>query len=231
MAESKYKEDGSLTLNLHAGVHLHLPFGLGEKSEWLGQDDNRLDVISDWIIKHKDLFHGKKVLDLGSNAGHFPFIFAILGAEVIAVEPNLENTALFRILLDNFPESKRITLLEEDLRDIDYKSISKIDVLSTLGLIYHLNRPWEIMKIILEETKPDLWLLESMLWQEKEEVLEAGGKAWESFRDELVFHPSDRDIEKGVRSLGYQPGRLDFGGKFHSKDGSPRGFWVCLKYV
>src|SRR5712692_7377433 len=55
----------------------------------LGDDEgNRLARMTEWIKQHSGLIKNRTVLDLGSNAGHFPLLYALLGAsKVVAVEP------------------------------------------------------------------------------------------------------------------------------------------------
>src|SRR5258707_926371 len=61
---------------------LGYPLSLG------GDEGNRLALMTQWIKQHSELVKHRTVLDLGSNAGHFPLLYALLGAsKVVAVEP------------------------------------------------------------------------------------------------------------------------------------------------
>ena len=210
---------------IHAGglVHLHLPDGTE-----VGQDDHRLGVISAWLRTNAHLFTFKRILDLGSNCGHFPFVFRAIGAEVVAVEPNGENIAMFRRIHEVFADD-RITIIQDDLRRVNFDALGRFDVLSTIGLVYHLNRPWEAMAAILQATGARLWLVESCLWPKTHETIEAGRAPDQSFQEETVLHPDTEEIERGIRECGFVPTRVDLGPTFRSDDKTPRGFWLARK--
>ena len=204
-------------------VHLALPDGTV-----IGRDDHRLGVISAWIRATAHLFAFKRVLDLGSNCGHFPIVYRDLGAEVVAVEPNEQNVAVFRGLLGVLG-AERVTILQEDLRRVDFAALGAFNVLSTIGLIYHLNRPWEAMAAILRATGASLWLVESTLWPEVSEVREGGGTPDCAFGPEQVLHPTEAEVERGIRECGFIPTRINLGPTYRSDDKTPRGFWIARR--
>ena len=213
--------------HLGALVHLTLPDG-----SVCGRDEHRLDVMSGWMRRNRNLLDGKRVLDLGSNTGHFPIVMAQLGARVVSVEPDPKNLAFFADLLAVYEFGQpEIEILERNLRDVDYAAeVGSCDVLSTLGLIYHMNRPWQILDHVLKATGASLWLLESSIWPEISEVWEGGnGCSDRSFSQEFVLHPTAEEVERGIRECGFVPERVDLGPDYRSEDKTPRGFWMATK--
>ena len=213
-------------IDLPAGslAHIHLKDG-----RVAGRDDCRLDVISSWIQLHSEMFNQKKVLDLGSNVGHFPIVMAQVGADVVAVEPRLRSVQVFHWLKDCAKDVfGDIEILDQDLRKLDLAG-RRFDVVSTLGLIYHLERPWQVMSAILAQVKPAVWILESQLYETTTSEVEGAPEqnATFSYNTERVLRPTAEEVERGIRECGYVPERIDLGPTYKSENGCPRGFWVA----
>jgi len=99
---------------------------------------------------------GAIVLDLGSNAGHWPKTYLEWGAKrVVCVEGREE----FRPVLAELG-------LEYEIRDIrDFRITHPVfDILSALGLVYHLARPWDLLRRLYDESGAQLMVVESQLW-------------------------------------------------------------------
>lgn len=200
----------------------------------IGKDDLRLGAMTRWMHLKRDLFQGQRILDLGSNCGHFPFVYQGLGAsKIVAVEPRKQFGAVFQALCQHLP-GDRIEWFEGDLRTVqlpfdwpDGRSW-RYNVLSTLGIVYHLQDPWETLRPYVAR-KPDFWLVESMLFTEFGKVVEGGpdGDASKAFNVEEVDRPTAESVEAGIRSLGYEPERIDLGPGYRSESGHARGFWVA----
>ena len=205
-------------------IHLTTPSGIV-----VGRDESRLDNITAWIMGNLDLA-GKAVLDVGSNVGHFPIVYGQMGAKVVAVEPRVEIVDQFQTLLDDHFCGLDVRILCQEMRQVDYAAIGPVEVLSTLGLIYHLNEPWLALEPILKACRPSIWLLESCLWGTTHTSDEGGpeGMATLAYVTERVLRPTAEDVEKGILSLGYKFRRIDLGPTYKSENGSPRGFWLCV---
>ena len=211
---------------LHKGSLIHLQID----DEWLGSDDFRLDNISRWMRENKALFKWKRVLDIGSNCGHFPVIYEELGAFVTAIEPHSKNLKVFREVSERLKSN--ISIIGKSLREVDYLAFGQIDVLSTIGLIYHLENPWQIMKKIIESINPSLWLVESALWEATNTKYESASSkifssASLSYHDENVLHPCLDEVKRGIRECGFVPEVIDLGPTYKSEDGRKRVFLKC----
>jgi SAM-dependent methyltransferase len=103
-----------------------------------GDYDGRLGPLTDWANLCRHLFKDKTILDLGSNAGHFPIEYIRAGAKkVYAVEGRQE-------FLDQWKEFSPLVPLDlstvewhtSDVRDFGMPG--KVDIVSCLGLLYHV---------------------------------------------------------------------------------------------
>ena len=216
----------SEAIPLHKGSLIHLQID----DEWLGSDDFRLDNITRWLRENKVLFQGKKVLDIGSNCGHFPVIYEELGAFVAAIEPHGKNLQVFRKICEQL--NSTISIIGKSLREVDYLGLGQIDILSTIGLIYHLENPWQIMKRIIQSINPSLWLIESALWDSTNTKYESSSSkifssASLSYHQENVLHPSLDEVKRGIRECGFSPEIIDLGPTYKSEDGRKRVFLKC----
>lgn len=206
------------------GTLLHWVFHDGTE---IGKDDGRLDVISAWIRKNADLFNGKRILDLGSNSGQFPFVYEQMGASyVVAVEPREQHADVFYYMRGKL--NSNVSFRWCDLRNLHPYDIIDFEVLSTIGIIYHLKDPWNVLARFLDSSKPAVWIVESMLFEHPGKILEGGPEDDPStaYTQELVERPTAEYIEMEMRNLGYEPERIDLGPTYKSNDGTPRGFWV-----
>lgn len=110
---------------------------LSDGSIFGGDYDGRLGPLTDWVNNNAHLFRGKTILDLGSNAGHFPIEYVRAGASrVIAVEGRPEFVDQWRETYPAFPlDLSPVEWLVSDVREISY---NRADIVSCLGLLYHI---------------------------------------------------------------------------------------------
>lgn len=97
------------------------------------------------IISLTGNISGKRVLDLGCNAGLFSILSAIDGAEeVISIEKGKRQfkQALFvKEYFDDFYKKEfPITYINSDVAFLDVPSIGKFDVVLALSILYHVGQ-------------------------------------------------------------------------------------------
>ena len=215
-------------LTLPQGALIHI------KPNEIGRDDGRLDVLSNWIQDNASLLTNTKILDIGSNCGHFLFLYSQLGAnKVIGIEGRKEFVNTFNIIKSEYYKDNNIEIINSDLRDIDYNNIGHIHILSTIGIIYHVEGIEDILKIILDITKPEVWFVESQLWNDTHKFIEggSGSDATQSIKQELVLRPNAKTVEDMIQRFGYTHIRMPLSDLYAldsiAKD--PRGFWLCIR--
>ena len=122
--------------------------------------DGRLGIIEAYLFM-QDIFENKTILDLGSNAGHFPIEYIRRGAKkVIAVEGRKEFEDQWHEIKKEIYEidTDKIEWITADIRD--FNPDFDYDILSCLGLVYHLNDAWNVIRKYL---KSEFVIIESQL--------------------------------------------------------------------
>ncbi len=109
----------------------------------------RMPPVADWRLRRfvqlvADLL-GKpisqaRVLDLACLEGHYAIEFALHGAEVTALEIRDDNIAKARYAKEQMGLHK-LTLVQDDVRNISVEKYGHFDVIICAGLIYHLDVP------------------------------------------------------------------------------------------
>lgn len=105
-----------------------------------------------------DRIHGKRTLDIGCNAGYDPFYMNALGAaESVGLEPHLFFLhAMFLNAVYQRPGVSFHNLGWEDLGRVDF---GDFDLVSCLGLIYHIREPIHLLEKIATVMRPGAELL------------------------------------------------------------------------
>lgn len=189
-----------------------------------GDSGNRLGPMTKWIRDNAELFRDKSILDLGSNAGHFPVVYAQCGAkEVLAVEGRKEfETAYYSDVAPVFPGP--IMWVVADIRNFTVSG--GWDVLSCLGLIYHVEDGWNHLKRLAEESGASILILDSQLWHVAGVAHESGNENTNCLRkDEMVPKPSAESVERWLAEQGWGYSRV-----LHNwqTNGDMRGMW-CVR--
>jgi SAM-dependent methyltransferase len=82
-----------------------------------------------------------RVLDLACLEGHYGIEFALHGAEVMAIEIREANIEKARFAQRELGLTERLTLVQDDVRNISVEKYGQFDVIICAGLIYHLDVP------------------------------------------------------------------------------------------
>lgn len=88
---------------------------------------------------------GKRVLELGALEGGHTLQLARKGATVVAVEGRPANYQRCLFVKDFF-QLEKVEFLLADLRTVDFRSLGCFDVIFNVGVLYHLNEPWRLLK-------------------------------------------------------------------------------------
>jgi len=176
--------------------------------EWINRHQQRKRYFFDPLVK-ANLFNGKRVLDLGCNAGFWALNAIDAGCEYVlgidAREVHIEQANLvfrlmgvpaprYRFIRDNvFTESR-------DLWGVQF------DIVLCLGLLYHVCKPVELLEKI-SRVNTDLLLIDSTICDNDGSIIELREEPLDDPRMsadyELVFLPSPKAVHKMVAAVGY----------------------------
>jgi hypothetical protein len=98
---------------------------------------------------------GMRVLDIGSNACHFPLLYRKWGAKYVRC---LEGRPEFQQFAKTFGFDMEVA----DMRV--YVPTEQYDVVSALGMIYHLADPWRHLRRIYDASGAKCLIVESQIW-------------------------------------------------------------------
>lgn len=137
-------------------VRRRLPDGRVVGSDY----DGRLQALerSMELLEIPRIVAGGRVLDLGCNAGHWPAKYLDWGAaSVTGVEGRGEFRETFNLVTRGGAE-----FVEADVRT--YVPDQPHDILSALGLIYHLRSPWPVIRRLYDKCCAKLAIVEAQIY-------------------------------------------------------------------
>jgi tRNA (mo5U34)-methyltransferase len=182
---------------------------------------------------------GKRVLDLGCNAGYWSlaaieagcdFVCGIDGRKMHIEQANLVFEA-------NGVDRKRYNFLECDLLKTDMAKLGNFDVVLCLGLLYHVNRPIELLESI-RRSNTDLLVIDTSLHPGDQPILHLQHDTLTDPRSavesSLVFFPTVTAVIEMVRLFGYhgvvlRPDFDDYTGAEDFREGTRRAFLCARK--
>lgn len=181
-------------------IHCQLTEGI------LGNDEhNRLGPMTAWLGEHAALFRDKRVLDLGSNAGHFPLVYALRGASAVtAVEPRKVFADFFqREIRPRVTAAGRVSYITADVRD--FVPFNRYEVLSCLGLLYHVQDGWAHLERLVRQSGATTLIFDSQIWPSDHKAFETARSNTNCARLlERVPHPSFASVEAFFNRMGWQ---------------------------
>ncbi len=147
------------------------------------------------IRTHVDL---RSAVDVGCGVGYFSKFLADLGLNVIAVDGRDENAAEGR---RRHPE---ITFLTKDVEDRAFPQIGTFDFVLCVGLLYHLENPFQALRNLQAVTGRILFI-ESMCTTGPTPVMELldEGPTEDQGLNFVAFYPSEACLVKMLYRSGF----------------------------
>ena len=152
---------------------------------------------------------GKRILDLGCNAGYWAleaiksgadYVMGIDGREMHIDQANF----VFEVLGVN---KQNYTFILGNLFDIDFKDYGEFDIVFYLGLMYHICKPVVLMEKI-QEVNTDLLVIDTSLSRATGSFFEIGHDKLEDPRSsadyELVLVSTKRAVMELAQQFGYK---------------------------
>ena len=94
--------------------------------------------ITQVVADHAGSLEGLRVLDLGSHEGGYGIALARHGAQVTLVESRAGHNAKAAFAIDALGLQSSMTVVEDDVRNVDLERFGQFDVVLCLGILYHL---------------------------------------------------------------------------------------------
>jgi 2-polyprenyl-3-methyl-5-hydroxy-6-metoxy-1,4-benzoquinol methylase len=176
--------------------------------EWINRHEQRKRYFFD-PLANAGLFRGKRVLDLGCNAGFWALNAIAAGCDyVLGIDARTlhveQANLVFRV--NAVPASKYRFILDNVFTgDLDRLG-GPFDIVLCLGLLYHVCKPMELLERI-SRVNDDLLLIDSTVLASDASVIELRHEPLDDPRMsadyELVFLPSPSAIHAMTRAAGY----------------------------
>lgn len=206
--------------------------------EWINRHRQRKRYFFDPLAE-AGAFEGKRVLDLGCNAGFWALQAVRAGcAHVVGIdarESHIEQANLvFRA--SDVPEG-RYRFIRDNVFTGDLESWGEpFDIVLCLGLLYHVCKPMELLERVSRVNR-DLLLIDSTVFKDPRSVIALRHEPLDDPRMsadyQLVFLPSPAAVHDMAVAVGYtcrtlQPAFDDWEGCEDFRDGDRFAF-VCSK--
>lgn len=181
---------------------------------------------------------GKRVLDLGCNAGFWSLAAVEAGCEfVLGIDGRQMHVDQANLVF----EAKEVDKANYDfvmgnIFETDLRSYGTFDLVLCLGLLYHVSKHMELMEII-DALSSDLLVIDTSLSTVSGSFLELRREPLDEPRHavdyELVMYPTREAVRDMVQTFGYQVATLkpefsDWAGSHDYLTGKRRAFW-CAK--
>ncbi len=181
---------------------------------------------------------GKRVLDLGCNAGFWSLCAAQAGCDyVLGLDGRQMHVDQANFVFEvNEVEEDRYDFVAGNLFDVDLASYGAFDVVLCLGLMYHVSKHVNLMEMI-SEVSSDVLVVDTTISTMPGSYMEIRHDRLEKVRHavdyELVMHPTWQAVHDLVRQFGYSsvalvPAFGDYEGALDYRNGRRRAF-VCAQ--
>jgi SAM-dependent methyltransferase len=181
---------------------------------------------------------GKRVLDLGCNAGFWSLCAARAGCDhILGIDGRQMHIDQANFVFEvEGVESGRYDFVARDIFEIDFREFGRFDIVLYLGLMYHVSKHVELMEKI-SEVNDDVLLIDTALsglpgasFEVRHEPLDDPRMAVDH---ELVMVPTweavcDLAQQFGYRFAALKPNFDDYTGSDAYRDGRRRAF-LCAK--
>ena len=183
---------------------------------------------------------GKRVLDLGCNAG-FWSLRAIGGGcdYILGIDGRQEHIdqANFVFEVKEIPK-RRYDFVEGNIFDLDLRKFGKFDVVLCLGLMYHISKPMELLEQI-SKVDSDVLVIDTTIAKAQGSYLRIKHEPLNEPRNavdhELVMIPTERAVHELVTHFGYsvvtlEPQFDNYSGSQDYRRGDRKAF-VCARHT
>ena len=181
---------------------------------------------------------GKRVLDLGCNAGFWSWCAIEAGADfVLGIDGRQVHIDQANLVFEvNEVESSRYKFILENIFEIDFQEFGTFDIVFLVGLMYHINKPIVLMEKI-SQVNDDILVIDTRLSMIPGPFMEFRhddlNRTLAAVDYELVMYPTSQAMFEIARQFDYdvvmlRPGFSDYTGASDYRLGDRRAF-LCAK--
>ncbi|MGB6994679.1 MAG: class I SAM-dependent methyltransferase, partial [Thermoanaerobaculia bacterium] len=175
----------------------------------INRHEQRKRYFFDPLVAHLGgSLEGKRVLDLGCNAGYWSLLALQHGCDqLVAIDGRQMHIDQARLVFEvNEIDPGRYQLTQGNIFDIDLRQLGSFDIVFCLGLMYHVSKPVTLIEKIAR-VNSDLLIIDTSLaglpgslLHYKREILEDPRSGVDY---DLVAYPTRRAVIDMVRPFGY----------------------------
>ena len=177
------------------------------KAEW--QELRAAHVIDPLVEHYGGTLQGRRVLDLGCNAGFFSLMAAEAGCDfVLGIDGRQTHIDQANLVFDaKGVDPARYRFACGNILEFDYAAFPAFDVVLCLGVLYHVNKPIDLFEAITR-ANTDLLVVDTKLSPARGAWLELRRDNLETLLDavdyELVMVPTAKAVAAMAQQFGYE---------------------------
>jgi 2-polyprenyl-3-methyl-5-hydroxy-6-metoxy-1,4-benzoquinol methylase len=185
---------------------------------------------------------GKRVLDLGCNAGFWSLLCAQSGCDfILGIDGRKLHVEQAQFVFEvNGIEKSRYQFIQKNIFELKIEDLGQFDIVLCLGLMYHISKPMTLLENI-SCVNTDLMIIDTTLSQVGGSFFEVSHEDLEEPRNaidyELVLLPTKLAVVESAKQFGYDTLILkppvvslekDYESAMNYKRGARRAF-ICAK--
>ncbi len=152
---------------------------------------------------------GKRVLDLGCNAGWWSLLSIEAGCDlVVGIDGRPAHIEQARLVFETKNvDPKRFRFIHGDFTRVDFESEGPFDVVLALGIFYHISKPFELLEKISRSSR-DVLVIDTALSRANGSFFELVREPIDEPRNavdrELVLWPTLAALLEAMREFDYR---------------------------
>lgn len=189
-----------------------------DKAEW--QELRRRHLLTPIVNHYGGTLEGRRVLDLGCNAGFFSLAAIEAGCDfVLGIDGRQTHVDQADLVFETKEiDRDRYRFVCANIIDYEYRKMPPFDVVLCLGVLYHVNKPISLLEA-LEPINTDLLVIDTKLSSARGSWLELRRDNLDTLLDavdyELVMVPTAKAVLVMAQQFGYDARILEVEDRDH----------------
>lgn len=205
-------DDQDLARKIASFPDWHYNFDLRGQQTLPGGDKagSRVEHVIDPVIAHfGGSLAGKRVLDLGCNAGYFSLKAIEAGCDfVLGVDGRQMHIDQANLVFETKEvDSDRYAFACGNILDFDYSTAAPFDLVLCLGVLYHVNKPISLFETI-DRINTDMLVIDTKISPLPGSVVDLRRESLAGFKNavdyDLVMVPTAQAVIDMVQLFGYR---------------------------